>query len=996
VSPLRMQLNSAAIRVSIVIVAMATPVFGAGLPPDETVKGMKPAEGLEVKLAAAEPMVRQPVNVSFDERGRMWVVQYLQYPDPAGLKPVSVDQYLRTKYDRVPDPPPRGPVGKDKITILEDTDGDGVYDKSKDFVTGLNLASSVEVGHGGVWVAQTPYLLFYPDADRDDVPDGEPKVVLSGFGMEDAHAVVNHLTWGPDGWLYGAQGSTCTANVRGHTFQQAAWRYHPATDRFEVFSEGGGNTFGLEWDAHGNLLTGTNYANYVMVHYVQGGYFIKGFAKHGPLSNPYSFGYFDHVPHEGWRGGHVTQLGVVYQGGALPDQYNGKWIAPNLLANNVDFHEMRVTGSTFRTKLLGSFLESADKAFRPVDIRTGPDGAVYVADWYDARANHVIPQDTWDKKTGRVYRIGPKNLPGVKPFDLAKRSSEELVALLSHRNDWYARTAQRLLAERRDAAVVPKLLAMVREGKDRAALQALWALHASGGFNEGVASELLEHPTADVRSWTVRLLGDAKSVSPSTAARLAQIAAAEPAAEVRAQLACTARRLPADQGLPIVAELMKHSADADDRYIPLLLWWAIEGKATSDRGAVANLFAERSVWQTPLARRHLIERLARRYTAEPTDENLEAAARLLQYARQEREQAAVRANWAIVIAGMNKGLAGKVLDTPPQVLAADVERVWRSSEQTVPLTSIALRLGHPDALERGREAILSSETPPADRAALIETWGDAGPEAAPLLRCLDPEEPKEVRAAALTALQRFTGADIGAEVLKRYPELPQDLRSRAVTLLTSRAGWAAELLAAVEGGVVGKQDIPLEQVRRFALHNDPKLDAAVAKLFGTARRDTPEEKKRAVENFKQVLAGGAGDAATGKTVYATACGQCHALHGEGNRVGPDLTGYDRRDLDFLLSSIVDPSAAIRPEFAAYVVQTTDGRVLNGPIVASGPETVTVEDGQARITVGRGLIKRLAESPVSRMPEGLLDALTPQQVRDLFAYLATEGPQAVRE
>jgi putative heme-binding domain-containing protein len=252
-----------------------------------------------------------------------------------------------------------------------------------------------------------------------------------------------------------------------------------------------------------------------------------------------------------------------------------------------------------------------------------------------------------------------------------------------------------------------------------------------------------------------------------------------------------------------------------------------------------------------------------------------------------------------------------------------------------------------------------------------------------------------VRSAALTALQRFGDAEVGADVLKHYPELPPDLRSRAVTLLASRAGWAVALLSAVEGGVVDKQDVPLEQVRRLALHDDPKLDAAVAKVFGATRRDTSEEKKRAVERFKQVLADSVGDAASGKTVYATACGQCHALHGEGNRIGPDLTGYDRRDLDFLLSSIVDPSAAIRPEFAAYVVQTTDGRVLNGPIVASGPETVTVEDGQARITVGRGQIKRLAESPVSRMPEGLLDALTPQQVRDLFAYLATEGPQARR-
>ena len=971
-----------ALVVTATLIVTAAGSRAAGLPSEGTVKKLKPAAGLEVKLAAAEPMVRQPVNISFDERGRMWVVQYLQYPDPAGLKPVSVDQYLRTKYDKVPEPPPRGPTGKDRITILEDRDGDGLYDTSKDFVTGLNLASSVEVGHGGVWVAQTPYLLFYPDKDRDDVPDGDPKVVLSGFGMEDAHAVVNHLTWGPDGWLYGAQGSTCTANVRGHSFQQAAWRYHPATDNFEVFSEGGGNTFGLEWDAHGNLLTGTNYSNYVMVHYVQGGYFVKGFGKHGPLSNPYSFGYFEHVPHEGWRGGHVTQLGIVYQGGALPAQFEGKWIAPNLLANNIDFHEMRTAGSTFTTKLVGEFLGSDDKAFRPVDIRTGPDGAVYVADWYDARANHVIPQDTWDKKTGRVYRVGPPGLAGVKPFDLATKSGEELVALLSHENDWYARMARRILDERRDAAVVPKLLATVREGRDRSALQALWALYVSGGFNEGVASELLKHPTADVRSWTVRLLGDAKTVSPSTATILAELAAAEPAAVVRAQLACTARRLPADQGLPIVAALMLRSDDVNDRYVPLLLWWAIEQKVASDGGAVLKLFEAEKAWQSPLVHQHLIERVARRFASESS---LAGCARLLEMAPDP----------APVIAGMDKGLAGKATARVPEAIAPALRRVWAASPGSVPLVSVALRLGLPDARDAAREMIVSKKTAAADRAALVATWGDAGADAGVLLGCLDAGEPKDVRAAALAALQGFDDAAVATEVLKQYPAFPAELRQRAVTLLASRPAWAAALLAAVDGGIVAKQDVPIEQVRRLALHNDAKLDAMVAKTFGTARRDSPEEKRQAVEQFKTVLAGGEGDAAKGKPVFVTACGQCHALHGEGNRVGPDLTGYDRRDLDFLLSSIVDPSAAIRPEFAAYVVQTNDGRVLNGPIVASGPETVTVEDGPARITVARDQVKRLAESPVSRMPEGLLDGLTPQQVRDLFAYLATEGPQAVK-
>ncbi len=176
-----------------------------GYPADEAARHMTVADGFEVQLVAAEPLVRQPVAIEFDDRGRLWAVQYLQYPNPAGLKRVKVDRYSRTIYDKTPEPPPRGTPGDDRITILEDTDGDGRADRSKDFVSGLNLASGLAFGYGGVFVLNAPYLLFYADRNRDDVPDGEPEVLLTGFGIEDAHSVANSLTWGPDGWLYGAR-----------------------------------------------------------------------------------------------------------------------------------------------------------------------------------------------------------------------------------------------------------------------------------------------------------------------------------------------------------------------------------------------------------------------------------------------------------------------------------------------------------------------------------------------------------------------------------------------------------------------------------------------------------------------------------------------------------------------------------------------------------------------------------------------------------------------
>ena len=226
--------------------------------------------GFEAQLVASEPMVRQPVAMEFDDRGRLWVIQYMQYPNPKGLKRVAIDRYSRTEYDRMPEPPPRGPRGEDVITILEDTNGDGRMDASHNFLEGLNLCTGVAFGYGGVFVIQVPYLLFYPDKNRDDVPDGDPEVLLTGFGMEDAHSVANSLTWGPDGWLYGNQGSTVTAHINGIEFQQGVWRYHPVTHRFELFCEGGGNMWGLDFDWEGNLFASTNFGPYIGLHGVQG------------------------------------------------------------------------------------------------------------------------------------------------------------------------------------------------------------------------------------------------------------------------------------------------------------------------------------------------------------------------------------------------------------------------------------------------------------------------------------------------------------------------------------------------------------------------------------------------------------------------------------------------------------------------------------------------------------------------------------------------------
>ncbi|MGE3778787.1 MAG: PVC-type heme-binding CxxCH protein, partial [Pirellulaceae bacterium] len=365
------------------------------LPPNEALTHFHTPDDLQVELVLSEPEIGQPLFMSFDERGRLWVVNYLQYPNPAGLTAVSRDKFLRSVYDKVPAPPPHHVRGADRITIHEDTDRDGRFDKHKVFVDGLNMASSFARGLGGVWVLNPPYLLFYPDRNGDDAPDGDPEVHLEGFGLEDSHSIANNLRFGPDGWLYAAQGSTVSGNVRRydsqdkpvHSMGQLIWRYHPDTRRYEIFAEGGGNTFGVEIDSKGRVYSGHNGGDTRGFHYIQGGYYQKGFGKHGDLSNPYAFGYFPPMKHN--QVPRFTHTFIVYEGAALSARYAGKLFGVGPLQSHVIMSDVQPSGTSFVTQDIGLALSTDDTWFRPVAIAPGPEGAIYVADFYEQRIDHA-------------------------------------------------------------------------------------------------------------------------------------------------------------------------------------------------------------------------------------------------------------------------------------------------------------------------------------------------------------------------------------------------------------------------------------------------------------------------------------------------------------------------------------------------------------------------------------------------------------------------------
>jgi putative membrane-bound dehydrogenase-like protein len=476
-------------------------VHGEKLSPEESFARFETHEDFRIEQLLAEPLVAQPVHLSFDARGRLWVAQYRQYPYPAGLKPLSRDKYYRTHFDKVPPPPPNHDRGRDMISIHEDTDGDGVFDRHKVFLDGLNMANAALPGRGGVWVLHTPYLLFYPDANGDDVPDGPPVVHLAGFGLEDTHSVANGLVWGMDGWIYGGQGSTTTSHIvrpgideSRAGFQPASdlqiantqnavagkmpalpspgvyfegcmvWRYHPETRAYEIFAEGGGNTFGLEVDAEGRLYSGHNGGTTRGFHFVQGGYYLKQDkdpGKFGPPRNPYTFGELPMLKSAQpiQRFSHLFAMG---EGTALPSEFAGALFSVDPLHSAVIASTRKSAGATFETSDMGIVLTNRDSGFRPVYIVNAPDGSLFIADFYEhyiAHGQHY--QSQLDPTTGRIYRLRGKESVLEKDVNLARKNADELLALLSHPNKWHRQTAARILGERTTPAIEEKLRALL-------------------------------------------------------------------------------------------------------------------------------------------------------------------------------------------------------------------------------------------------------------------------------------------------------------------------------------------------------------------------------------------------------------------------------------------------------------------------------------------------------------------------------------------------------
>ena len=577
----------------------------------ESAKRMTLPKGFRATLFAGEPDVVQPMAFDIDDRGRLWIVESMIYP-----------KWITD-----------GSEGSDRIVILEDEDGDGKYDTRKVFWDkGTNL-SGIALGFGGVWLTAVPNLIFVPDRDSDDKPDSKPQVLLDGWDLKSKHNVVNGLTWGPDGWLYGMNGILSNSRVgkpgtpddKRVGIDCGVWRYHPTRHTVEWVASGTTNPWGLDFDQYGQMFI-TNCVIKHLFHVIPGAHYERMF---GQDLTPNTYGLMescaDHIHWGGGKwtssrggqgvhdkpgGGHAHVGAMIYLGDNWPREYRGNLFTCNLHGNRVNRDILHREGSGYVAKHGRDFMMANDLWFRGLDLKYGPDGGVFVTDWSDTGECHDY--DEIHRENGRIYKI-TYGQTSHTPVNLAAMSDRELVGLHSHRNEWYVRHARRLLQER---AAADKLNANVLDSlwigcrnqpEPEQRLRNLWTLYATDGLDERKLSTLLRDESEYVRAWAVRLEVEDRKVSTLMLKRLTEMAKTDDSPHTRLSLASALQRMPLKDRWDIAEALVAHGEDATDHNIPFMIWYGIEPLVAADQTRAVQLVAKAKI---PLIRRFIARRIA--------------------------------------------------------------------------------------------------------------------------------------------------------------------------------------------------------------------------------------------------------------------------------------------------------------------------------------------------------------------------------------------------
>ena len=951
---------------------------------------MRVPPGFKVTLFAGEPDVVQPIAFTFDDRGRMWVVECVMYP----------------KWSQ------DGKGGRDRVVILEDTDGDGVHDKKTVVLdNGVNL-SGIEIGFGGMYLCSSPNLIFIPI--QDDKPSGKPEILLDGWNIKEAkHNVFNSLTWGPDGWLYGCNGIQTKSHVgKPGTpdkdrvwFDCGVWKFHPTRKVFEVVATGTTNPWGLDFDEHGEMFI-TNCVIDHLWHVVPGGRYTR---MYGEDYNSHTYGYMGSaVDYKHWAGGpwtesrfdkatgaakkehgdagggHAHSGAAIYLGENFPKEYRNTLFTCNIHGNRLNNDGLERTPTGMKGVRRPDFLFANDPWFRGICVKQGPDGGLYVSDWSDTGECHNY--EVVDASNGRIYRTIYGDQKGWKG-NIATMTDDDLVKAIISKNEWLSRKARQQLQERahRDPKVATKLADDVRklwkaDVSPPELLRLVWALASMDQLKPNDLDTLYLSKNESLRAWAFRFgLTLFKADIPQMNAMI-DLTRGEQSPFVRLHLYGALQRAK----FPYRGDLVENSSipvEETDPNLSLMRWYVIEPLAGQERAYLSLLLENAGASSVR-------QNVVRRYLAgfpDKSDKVVEAAS----------------------FCAAKNGDPRKLLDVllGMQAAYADQRDVklpngWNklsftkhSSEIQRIAEELSVKFGDVKTIDLLRKRITDVTENPADRNRAIELLSARKmPEIVESLRAglRDPQ----VRGAAIRGLANYPEDSTALAILEVYPKLTADEKIDAIQTLASRKSFAAALLSAIEKGTLPKTEITAYSARQIIALKDKSLDAKLAKVWGTIR---PASATRVVqtEKLKSLLTASTlqnADKAHGRQLFVKNCAACHKLFGEGGEVGPELTGSQRASLDYVLENVLDPSAVVANEYKLITFNLIDGRVVSGIVRKTTGQALTIRTLNDELTVLVKDIESQKPTGLSIMPDGLFDNLKDDEIRDLVAYLGS--PQQV--
>lgn len=914
----------------------------------EAVSSLQLPDGFTASVFAAEPDVQNPIAMAWDDRGRMWVAENFTYSD----RSQRFDLTLR-----------------DRVLIFEDTNQDGAADSRRVFTDKVQMLTSVEVGRGGVWLMCPPRLLFIPDADGDGTPDGPARVVLDGFSVakDNYHNFANGLRWGPDGWLYGRCGHSCpgrlgvpgTLDPQRVPIDGGIWRFHPEREVVEVLCHGTVNPWGHDWDQHGELFFINTVIGHVW-HVLPGSHFRESF---GESRNPDVYERLDtiadhyHFDTTGkWsesRDGKANDLGgghahigmMICQLDHWPSRYHNRLFTLNMHGRRANVERLVRRGAGYVAQHEPDFLVAADPFFRGIDMRIGPDGNAYVIDWSDTGECH---EHTGVHRTsGRIFRI---SYPGAG-----------------------------------ESFAFSKPMCLARDG----ILSRLWRRYQAGETDPGTLRGLLNHPDEHVRAWAIRLLTDFWPLDtaegplpdavypddPRTLTALRKTANTDESGLVHLVLASTLQRMAPQHRAAIARELVGRVEHADDPTLPALVWFGLVPLGRENPDALVEIASE-CAWPDTI--RRITRFLAKRIERKPAPIDRLLTAMLDRPA--DIQQA--------VLAGLVEAFDGRRRVVEPEswrkFAAVDSLR-----DRGATIRELSTLFGDGRAMEEIRAIV-------ADRGADLPTRRTA-------LRTVIAARPADLRevcesllsvrgvnGVAAEGLALFSDPDVGRLLAKNYRRFHPDDRPKVLEILVSRPVFAKQLLELVGSGKspIRVADITPFHARQIDAHGDETLRKQLRSTWGDLRA-TPAERQLQIARLRESLTDKSlrkADLSRGRRLFTRSCAQCHRLFGDGAQIGPDLTGAQRTNLDYLLQNVVDPSAVVGKDFRMTTVVTSDGRSFSGLLVSRDQETLVLQTQNKRHTIAAEDIDDLVESEQSAMPDGLLQGLDPDRIRDLFAYL----------